>query len=729
MPSPSPIHAPYVSVAVFAPLETPLDYLRPPELMLSPGDLVLVPLGRSQVHGLVTSLHDKPPNFSGLKSVLEKRDKPTLSSENLSFLLWAAQWTMSPPGSFAEMGFSGAMGPRPKPTTTYRLKAEPHAQLALSQAQKRVFEALYQGGLGLTRLCEKAKTSASVINLMHEKGLLERCETDQVLGLGTPDPDFHPAILNEHQQAAFNLIDHALSQAPLRPVLLDGVTGSGKTEVYFELIAKALKDNAKGQILVLLPEIALTQALEDRIEKRFGSKPALWHSQIKPGKRRRLWEGIENADIRLIIGARSALFLPFSQLKMIIIDEEHDGSYKQDDGIRYQARDLALYRAQIAGCPIILASATPSLETYVHARSGKYHWVRISHRHANMPLPKIGMIDLKAHAPAKDRFLTDVLVGAMTETLAQGEQVLLYLNRRGYAPLVLCKACGERLSAPGTDSWLVEHKSTGRLVCHLTGFSMKKPSQCPHCQAKDSLLSVGPGVERIFEEVRQIFPEKKCAIFSSDTTPTPAATEALVARITSKDVDIVIATQAAAKGHNFPHLTLVGVVDADLGLKGTDVRAAERTFQLLAQVSGRAGRSQKPGRALLQAYSPDHPVMQALQVFDRDAFLEQESLMRQAIGFPPFGRLGGLILSSPNQSDLIRFARQLAAHIPSSEGFDVYGPAEAPLAVLRKQHRQRFLIRGNRNRDLQGFIRHWLGLVKKPAAIKITIDIEPYNFT
>ena len=377
---------------------------------------------------------------------------------------------------------------------------------------------------------------------------------------------------------------------------------------------------------------------------------------------------------------------------------------------------------------VIMASATPSLETLTNAEKGRYAWIRLGERHGTAQLPDIALIDMKAHPPDKGYWLSDPLVGEILETLQRREQVMLFLNRRGYAPLVLCKACGEKLSAPNTDSWLVEHRSTGRLVCHLTGFSMKKPAACPHCGAKDGLTSIGPGVERILEEVEHRFPGVRAEVFSSDTAPDAATSASLIRRIEDGEVDIVIATQAAAKGHNFPNLTLVGIVDADLGLKGGDLRAAERTFQLLAQATGRAGRKVKPGRAIIQTYSPEHPVMQALMHQDREAFYAYESMSREIAKFPPFGRLGAVILQGRDPAQLNRFAHELTLQIPNSPGIDVYGPADAPLALVRGQWRKRFLVRADRNRDLQGFLSHWLSAVKRPSAIRQIVDIDPYNF-
>jgi primosomal protein N' (replication factor Y) len=478
----------------------------------------------------------------------------------------------------------------------------------------------------------------------------------------------------------------------------------------------------------MLPEIALTQAVIARFTARFGAAPGEWHSAIALAQRRRVWDGVASGDCRIVIGARSALFLPFAHLKMIVVDEEHDGSYKQEDGFIYHARDMAVARAKIEDALVVLASATPSLETLWNAETGRYRWLRLSDRHGAAELPEVSLVDLRESPPEHGRWLSPPLVKALAETYAKGDQSLLFLNRRGYAPLVLCRACGEKLTAPDTDSWLVEHRYTGRLVCHLTGFSMKKPEACPHCGAKDSLVSIGPGVERVEEEARELFPEARIAVFSSDTMFDAEAARALISAMETGEIDILVATQAAAKGHNFPGLTLVGVVDADLGLRGGDLRAAERTFQLLAQAGGRAGRHERPGRVLLQTYAPEHAVMQALAAQDRDAFVAAEMEARQASGLPPYGRLAAIIVSGTDPGALEGFVGALAAAAPNAQGVEVYGPADAPLSLVRGRRRKRFLVRADRSVDLSAFLAAWRARVRVPGSIRMAIDVDPYSF-
>ncbi|MBA3812066.1 MAG: primosomal protein N', partial [Caulobacteraceae bacterium] len=573
-----------------------------------------------------------------------------------------------------------------------------------------------------------AGVSNGVVKALVDEGALAVAVVEPSSALDDLDLATPGARLDPSQYAAASALKAMIEAGGFAAALLDGVTGSGKTEVYLEAAMAALTLDPEGQALILLPEIALTQAVIDRFAARFGAAPAEWHSGVSPPRRRAVWERVATGRARIVVGARSALFLPFARLRLIVVDEEHDGAYKQEDGFIYQARDLAVARAKIEGCAVILASATPSLETLWNAQEGRYRWLRLADRHGAARLPAVSLIDLRETPPEPGRWLSAPLTEAMGETLARGEQCLLFLNRRGYAPLVLCRACGERMKAPDSDSWLVEHRYSGRLVCHLTGFSMVKPRACPHCGAADSLVSIGPGVERVEEEARALFPEARVAVFSSDTVVDAAAARILIEDMTAGAYDILVATQAAAKGHNFPSLTLVGVVDADLGLRGGDLRAAERTFQLLTQVSGRAGRRESPGRALIQTWAPDHAVMRALAAGDRDAFVAVELAERRAAGLPPFGRLAAVIVSGADAPALEAFARSLAAAAPNAEGVDVFGPADAPLGLVRGRRRKRFLVRAERSVDLQGFLAAWRARAKAPASVRLTIDVDPYSF-
>lgn len=710
------------------PLSEPFDYRVPDDMCLGPGDHVMVPLGPRQVQGLVARLKAHSDTDRKLKPISQKLALTPLPEKALAFVVWAARWTLSPPGEMALAALRGLRAPQAKLET--QVLATGQRPTKLTPARARVMAILDQdpGPYRPAKLVDLAGVSASVLKGLEEDGVILRQFWRDEGTFLPPNPDHAPAGLNPAQEAAADQIHEDLLAQDFSPILLDGVTGSGKTEVYLEVIARLMREDEQAQFLILLPEIALTQAALDRFEARFGVRPAQWHSGISGPQRRQTWEAVADGRCRIVLGARSGLYLPFQSLRLIVVDEEHDGSYKQEEGLVYQARDLAVARAKIEGAGVILASATPSLETLWNAEQGRYFWVRLTDRHGVAVLPDIELIDMRQNPPERGQWLSGPLVTALKETYAAGEQSLLFLNRRGYAPLVLCKACGQKLTAPDTDSWLVEHRYTGRLVCHLTGFSMPKPKACPHCGTEDSLTAIGPGVERIEEEVKALFPEARVMVFSSDTLTDPQAARDMVEAMAGGEVDILVATQAAAKGHNFPRLTLVGVVDSDLGLRGGDLRAAERTYQLLAQATGRAGRADRPGRALLQTYAPEHAVMQALVAQDRDAFVEAELHEREVAGLPPFGRLAALVLSSENAMALEAFCKSLAAVIPNADGVDVYGPADAPLSLVRGRRRKRFLVRAGLGFNLQGFVKAWLSRIKVPANIRLQVDIDPYSF-
>jgi primosomal protein N' (replication factor Y) len=712
---------------VLLPIAVPeaFDYAEPDGMDLVAGSLVHVPLGPRTVLGVVASLRDGGGGNRPLKPVLEALGVAPLPPNTLNFVQWAARYSVDVPGAALAMTLRGLRAPLPKPER--RLVFSGQLPARLTPTRQSVMDAAREPILG-PDLARKAGVSSGVI-----KALVDEAVLDQILTM--PDPGFAPpdlsrsgAQLNPSQAAASRALIAQVNAGGFGAVLLDGVTGSGKTEVYLEAAAAALAKDPTAQVLVLLPEIALTQAVLARFEQRFGARPAEWHSAIAPPRRRQVWDAVMDGTCRIVVGARSALFLPFANLKLIVVDEEHDGSYKQDEGFIYQARDLAVVRAKMEQALVVLASATPSLETVWNAQAGRYGWLKLSARHGAAVLPDIDLIDLRSTPLESGRWLSPPLVQAMAQTYGRSEQSLLFLNRRGYAPLVLCKACGERMCAPDSESWLVEHRYTGRLVCHLTGFSMPKPKACPHCQAIDSLVSIGPGVERVEEEVRERFPEARIEVFSSDTVRDAASARASVQRMTDGEIDILVATQAAAKGHNFPNLTLVGVVDADLGLRGGDLRAAERTFQLLVQTSGRAGRHDRPGRALLQTYLPEHGVMQALKAQDRDGFMAAEMVERELAKLPPFGRLAAVIASGPDAQALETYVQALAAAVPNAQGVEVFGPADAPQALVRGRRRKRFLVRADRNIDLQGFLSAWRARAKVPNSVRVVFDVDPYSF-
>lgn len=713
-----------VSVLLPQPLPEPFDYELPETLDAGPGSFVTVPLGPREMTGVIWAERGAPSNRK-LKPVQDVIGAPGLSANMRSFIERAAKYICAPSGMVLAMAMRSreALDEPPVETLVVRTgdtppRMTPARELVMAHATEPMSGA---------ELARRAGVSSGVVKGLLEAGALMHIERSLDPPFPQPDPALPAKQLTGEQVETSAYLRSMVRENTFRAALLDGVTGSGKTEVYFEAIAEALQD-PEAQVLVLLPEIALTQAVTSRFEDRFGVAPAEWHSAAGSSARRRVWREVAAGRARIVVGARSALFLPFAKLRLIIVDEEHDQSYKQDDGVLYHARDLAVLRASVEQCAIVLASATPSLETLHNAQAGKYVHLRLHARPGVATLPQIALADMREEPPETGCWIGPQLAGAIEQTLAAKEQALLFLNRRGYAPLVICRACGERLKAPDTDSWLVEHRYTGRLVCHLTGFTMEKPLACPHCGARGSLTGVGPGVERLAEEVHTRFRGARVEILSSDTVASAEDLRSLIARMETGAIDILIGTQIVAKGHNFPTLTLVGVVDADAGLRGGDLRAGERTFQLLLQVAGRAGRADKPGRAIIQTYAPESPAIALLAAGDRDAFIAHELDQRRLVGFPPYGRLGAVILSAPSAEQVDDAARMLSEGQPNATGIDVWGPAPAPITILRGRHRRRFLVRSDRNVDLSAFLAAWKERVKLPSAVRMTLDVEPYSF-
>lgn len=715
-----------VRVLLPMPLDEPFDYSVPAGLELAAGDHVLVPLGPREVHGVVWGESTAKPGAK-TKPVIERLDLPPLTGEARRFIDWMAHYICASPGVVLRMHLRGAV-PGPLPVKK-RLIVTGRLPQRMTGARQLVLDLAEGGGrFAPGALAEAAGVSPGVVAGLEKEGCLRAVELPATAPPVPPDPSRPGLALREDQVRAVESLRAEMALTPPRPVLLDGITGSGKTEVYLEAMRDVLARDAAAQVLLLVPEIALTQALLARIEARFGAAPTGWHSGMSGAERRAHWRFVADGRARIIVGARSALFLPFAHLSLIIVDEEHDGSYKQDEGVCYHARDLAVVRARMAAAPVVFATATPSLETIANVRRGRYGHVVIRSRAGSAGLPDVELVDLLAHPPEPERWLSPPLVEAVTETLRDGDQVLLYLNRRGYAPLVLCRQCGHRMTAPDTDSWLVEHRYTGQLVCHRTGFSMPKPTACPNCHAADSLHAIGPGVERLMEEVRERFPEARAAIFSSDTAPHATAIAEFVKAMEEGQIDILIGTQIVAKGHNFPHLTLVGVVDADLALRGGDLRAAERTAQVVTQVAGRAGRADKPGRALIQTTMPTHPALAALARHDTDGFIDVELAERELAGMPPFSRLALFTFASRQVRALEDTVRAAARAVPTASGIDVSGPADPPIALINGEWRKRFLIQAALERDLSAFMRDWKQRLKIPASVRIQIDIDPYSF-
>lgn len=721
-----------VRVLLPLPLKGVLDYRLPPgEPSPTPGTIVQVPLsGRSAV-GVVwdddKQVGGKQLPLDKLKAIEKILPLLPMADDLRKFIDWVAAYTLSSAGAVLRMALSSPAALADVPVRTHYIQADVPEGLRITPARQLVLDVVGDEPLTGTQLAEKVGVSAAVVSGLAKAGALKAIEISVDRPFGLPDVSIKGPRLSGEQQTASKAISDCVWEGGFKPFLLDGITGSGKTEVYFEGLIEALKQ-PDSQVLVLVPEIALTSQWLTRFEARFGTKPVVWHSDIGVAARRRAWRCVASGQARVVVGARSALFLPFKKLGFITVDEEHDPSFKQEEGVLYHARDMAIVRAKLASCPIVLASATPSLETLVNADSGKYEKLVLRDRFGAAILPAMKAIDLRTDAPGAGQWLAPTLIEAMKQTIANGEQVMLFLNRRGYAPLTLCRTCGHRIECPSCSTWLVEHRFRKELQCHQCGFVRPSPELCPECESEDSLVACGPGVERLFEEVSAAFGDARIAVMTSDTMTNPRMTAEMVGQIANGQLDIVIGTQIVTKGYHFPNLTLVGVIDADLGLRGGDLRAGERTYQQLVQVAGRAGRAEKPGAVYLQTYEPEHPVVQALLSGDGDAFMQAEQEARQRYNMPPFGQLTSVILSGADMDAVFDQGRLLATSVPSVEGVSFMGPAPAPLARVRGMHRARMLVHGQKRGGLQQIVRDWVRRTRQIKGVKIKIDIDPYSF-
>ncbi|MEP7222071.1 MAG: primosomal protein N' [Novosphingobium sp.] len=705
-----------------------LDYRVPPGMAVEPGSLVIAPLGPRQVLGIVWEPERLPGTEvaeSKLRPLLEVLPVPPLPAPLRRLIEWTADYYCAQPQSVARMALGSTAALRGGGTMTeYRLSGlEPER---LSPQRAVAMDALVGEQATIRELAALASVSEGVLRGMVNAGVLEPVTVD----LDRPYPraraDFAVPDLSGDQQTAADEFVAAVAARQFQPFLLDGVTGSGKTECYFEGIATAI--DRGEQVLVLLPEIALTQNFLRRFEARFGVPPVLWHSGLKSTERRRAWRAIVHGEAQVVVGARSALFMPYARLGLIVVDEAHEVSFKQDDGVRYNARDVAVIRARFEGIPVILASATPALESMQLAEAGVYRKLVLADRFGGAKLPDIEVLDLCKHAPERGRWLAPKLVAAMKQRLEAGELTLLFLNRRGYAPLTLCRHCGYRFKCPNCSAWLVEHRLSRRLACHHCGYELGAPDVCPECSTGDCLVACGPGVERIADEVKDLLPDARVAVVTSDTLNSPERIADFVEAAENGMVDVIVGTQLVTKGYHFPELTLVGVVDADLGLEGGDLRAGERSYQQIAQVAGRAGRGEKPGEVLIQTRHPEAAVIAALASGDREAFYAAETEARRDAGAPPFGRWAAIIVSSEDEAEARTAARALGGARPDLPDVLVLGPAPAPLSLLRGRYRYRLLINARRSAEVQAVIREWIGQFRFPQGVRVAVDIDPYSF-
>ena len=718
-----------INVLLPIPVSQYYEYLNE-DLSLRIGDLVEVPFGKRYLPAVVIGSVEGQVEVSKLKRVLSKYDLPRIPEEMMNFVVWVSAYNMVSAGSVLKMVLSAPQALLPP----RRIKAFVNAfdmqkqGVKLTPGRKRVLDYLADNKTRTVQeIIEFARVTPAIIRGLQRSGLIDSVaiteknliETHKTKKVVTP-------VFNLEQGKAVSKLLNSLREQTFNVSLIDGVTGAGKTEVYFEAISEVLKK--EKQVLILLPEIALSQPFLTRFETRFGFRPGQWHSDLSGKIRNQTWRAVFEGEVSVVVGARSALFLPFSKLGLIVVDEEHETGFKQADGVKYQCRDMAVARARAGQFSAVLVSATPSLETLINFEQGRYKRIPLKSRYGPADLPEVKAIDLGKSNLIKGQWITKRLVDEISETLERKEQTILFLNRRGYAPLNLCRACGHRLECPNCSAWLVEHKSISRLQCHHCDYAITMPSSCFKCGAIDSFHAVGPGVERLEEEVRFRFPSARISVASSDTLSGPVRLGEFIKAVQDSKIDIIIGTQVIAKGHHFPLVTCVGVIDADLGLAGGDLRAGERTYQLLHQVAGRSGRESRPGKVFLQTSQPDHPLIKALLSWDRDGFLEEEKRGRRGAGMPPFGKLAAVILSAKDPRIVDDLASVIAASAPYNSGVQILGPAIAPIAILRGRHRRRFLVKCSKNINIQKILKSWLRNIKVPSNAKVDIDIDPYNF-
>lgn len=720
-----------IGVLLPLPFNEPFDYKIEGEAVL--GELVRVPFGR-EVHVGVVWKKGKSSNLdeSKIKPIMERINFPPLSAELRKFIEFVSGYNMAFAGQVLKMVLSvRQVFDDPKMTVLYELsgKTLAEARLKNSDARWRVMDFLKVAPFNRQDIAAGAGVGQSVIKAMIDAGVLRPVLIEDKKEFEKPNAAYKKVNLTDEQkEAAVQLVGEIGSG--FNVTLLDGVTGSGKTEVYFEAVARALE--LGQQVLILVPEIGLTSQWLGRFERRFGVKPAKWHSALGNRERIDTWKAVIEGRAKVLVGARSALFLPYQNLGLIVVDESHDQSFKQEDAVNYQGRDMAIVRAKYEQIPIILSTATPDLETVVNVEEGKYDIVELKSRFAAAVLPEIKIIDLKQDKPVRGSWgvswLAPTLANALKENLERQEQSMLFLNRRGYAPLVICRDCGHRIQCPHCTAWLTEHRRVGNLVCHHCGYVTPIPKECPECHSETGLTACGPGVERVAEEVKFRFPTARVKILSSDITTNFAEVSQVIHEMEEGNVDILIGTQILAKGHHFPSLTLVGIVDADLGLMGSDLRASERTFQLLSQVAGRAGRGEKKGTVYLQTLYPENAVLQALVENNREKFLALEKKTRRLLKMPPFGKLAAVIVSGPNQEETEKTALWLGQTAPNNEFVSTLGPAPAPIFMLRNKFRYRLLLKTAKNIRIQDVLRDWLKRIKIPGRVRVEVDIDPYSF-
>ncbi|MEZ8006783.1 MAG: primosomal protein N' [Amylibacter sp.] len=723
------VHNELVSVLTTQPINRFLDY-KVPFGGLIQGSFVEVPLGPRKVIGVVWGPGQGGYDPKKIRSISNILEIAPMHPEMQEFLTRVGRYTLTSLNAMLRLATRApGLGDPPSMRKVYALGDAIIDRM--TPAREKVLATLKNTtDMRFTahELKEEAGVSLSVIKGLVAQNAIIELETPRDTPYPNLDPFYPSKKLTSAQMTASKKLRSFVAMQSYNTTLLRGVTGSGKTEVYLEAVAECLSQGR--QALVLIPEIALTVEFLDRVEKRFGKQPAQWHSGVTMTEKRRCWRMVGAGQAQIVIGARSSLFLPFDNLGLIVVDEEHDTSYKQEDGVLYSARDMAVMRASISGGSVVLASATPSLETWANAQAGKYNRIDLTERFGAALMPDMATIDMREQLMGTNSWISSDLGREIDVRLERSEQSLLFLNRRGYAPITVCRKCGEQIGCDHCDARMVEHRFQGHLMCHQCGETKKMPEECPSCKEVGSLSAVGPGVERLAEEAEKRFPDAKISVLSSDMLMSAKALKQRISAIAAGEADIIIGTQLVAKGHNFPLLTLVGVIDSDLALMGGDLRAAERTFQLMRQVAGRAGRSDKKGIAYLQTHQPDHPVIKAILNGDEEEFWQAEANQRLAAGMPPFGRLAGIVLKGPDITQVFNLANHMVRNAPMLDaiGAEIYGPAPAPIARVRDNHRVRILVKAPKEVTIQGALAQWRDSVQIPRDIHISIDIDPQTF-
>lgn len=692
-----------------------------------------------QYIGVIVGPGDSNLSPSKIKPIIEVCNFGRMSNADIKWIYKMSEWTLMSPGAVLRLiiNVPDAFNlPAVEQLYAYNFDAD----CKMTDARQKVADAFQSNdndAMSVNDIQTIARVGHSVVKTMIKNGILIPIETREKHNdlYNYKYTDTGTVKLNTEQQNAADTIATAINKNEFAVYLLDGITGSGKTQVYFDSALRAY--NMGKSVLLMMPEIALTAQFMSRFEQRFGAPPVVWHSNLTAARRRDIWRGVANGSIKIVVGTRSALFLPWQNLGLIVVDEEHDTSYKQEDMGNYHARDMAVLRAKISNFPVVLASATPSFETLYNVARGKYNRLRLMSRFGGATLPKIETIDMREQRPEPYKTdansdteisgnLSPVLCAKISETLNQHKQVMLFINRRGFAPIVQCKKCGWVAQCPDCSVGMNYHKRLNKLICHMCGKMHDLPSVCPQCGNDVSMR--GAGLEKIEEEVAHKFPFAKTALVSSDTIMSREALERLVKKMENGEIDIIIGTQILAKGHHFPNLTLVGVVDADMGLFGTDFRAGEHTFQQLFQVAGRAGRGEFPGHVLLQTFQPEHPVITAICAGNRDEFMKSDMESRRAAKMPPFGQLVAVVIESDKEQTLHKYCKQLSDVAPVLKGGKIMGPIAAQIYQIRNWYRMRFLVSGDANANLQPIVRDWLNKIKQPANVRVKIDVNPQNF-